>query len=301
MTTGLLFSGQGAQSVGMGASLYENSSLARELFDEANAVLGYSLSKLCFEGPQEALTQTNICQPALYVHGFVIFKMLQKSGKLEGLKTALGLSLGELTALAAAGAFDFATGLRTVAERARLMQLACEASEGTMASVIGGEKDKVAELCKHCDIEMANLNCPGQIVISGEKAKVLAAVEHGKAMGFKMIKPLTVAGAYHSRLMEPARVGFEAFLQTVDIHKPQLVVFTNTTGGVVSEPNEIRTALTRQVVSSVLWEDCMANAVKLNVDTFYECGPGTVLAGLAKRIDRTARVVSIAEFSEMPV
>lgn len=283
----------------MGASLYANSASAKALFDEADAVLGYSLSKLCFEGPQEALTQTKVCQPALYVHGYAAFTLLREAGKLEGLKTALGLSLGELTALAAAGAFDFATGLRTVAERARLMQLACEASEGTMASVIGGTAEQVQELCAACDVEMANLNCPGQIVISGEKAKVLNAVEKGKSYGFKLIKPLTVAGAYHSRLMEPARAAFAEFLQTVEIQTPSLTVFTNTTGGAVSDPQAIRDALAKQVVSSVRWEDCMKNAATLRIDTFYECGPGAVLAGLAKRIDRTQKVVSIAEFADI--
>lgn len=300
MATGLLFSGQGAQAVGMGRSLYENNASARELFERADAVLGYALSKLCFEGPQEALTPTKVCQPALYVHGYAAFTVLRERGKLEGLKTALGLSLGELTALAAAEAFDFETGLRTVAERGRLMQEACEATEGTMASVIGGEREKVQELCEACDIDMANLNCSGQIVISGEKAKVLDAVERAKGMGFKLVKPLVVAGAYHSRLMEPARKAFEGFLQTVDIQAPKLKVFTNTTGGLVESPEAIREALTKQVVSSVLWEDCMRGAAALGVETFYECGPGAVLAGLAKRIDREIKVVSVAEDTDVP-
>lgn len=283
----------------MGKSLYDHNATAKALFDEADEVLGYSLTKLCFEGPQEELTQTKICQPALYVHGYAGFTALKEAGKLEDLKTSLGLSLGELTALAAAGAMDFATGLRTVAERARLMQMACEASEGTMASVIGGEAEKVQELCEACDVEMANLNCPGQIVISGEKAKVMDAVDKGKAMGFKLIKPLTVAGAYHSRLMEPARVEFEQFLKTIDFKTPELTVFTNVTGEQVSTAEQIRDALTQQVVSSVRWTDCMQNAAKLGIDTFYECGPGGVLAGLAKRIDRSIKVISVAEFDDI--
>lgn len=284
----------------MGKTLYENSARARAVFDEADAVLGYEMSKLCFEGPQEDLTQTKICQPALYVHGFAAYRVLQDAGKLSGLKTALGLSLGELTALAVAGAMDFATGLRTVAERARLMQQACEASEGTMASVIGGEREKVQELCEVCDVEMANLNCPGQIVISGEKTKVMQAVEQGKSMGFKLIKPLTVAGAYHSRLMEPARQAFAEYLETVPFEKPELTVFTNTTGEAVSEPQAIREALAKQVVSSVLWEDCMRSAAALGVSDYFECGPGGVLAGLAKRIDRSLKVTSVAEFADVP-
>jgi len=301
MATGLLFSGQGAQSVGMGRSLYENSELAKALYDEANEVLGWDLKTICFEGPDAALTETKVCQPALYVQGYALFAMLKERGKLDDLTTACGLSLGELTALAAAGVYDFATGLRLVAERGRLMQEACDATEGGMASVIGGEPSAVEQLCAEFDIEMANLNCPGQIVISGEKGNVMAAVEHSGDRGFKMVKLLNVAGAYHSRLMVSARDAFKAFIEDFDFQAPEIAVYTNVTGGKVSDPAEIKDCLVKQIVSPVRFEDCLRNAAGENgVSAFYECGPGKVLAGLARRTDRELGVTSVSEFGELP-
>lgn len=300
MATGLLFSGQGAQTVGMGRSLYDNSATARALYDEANAVLGWDLKSLCFDGPEAALTETKVCQPALYVQGYVIFRILEERGLLGGLKAACGLSLGELTALAAAGVYDFATGLRLVAERGRLMQLACDMTKGGMAAVIGGEPDAVQAFCDEFGIEMANLNCPGQIVISGDHAKVLEAVEASKGR-FKLCKPLNVAGAYHSRLMAPARDAFAAFIKDVDFAAPKIAVYTNVTGGRISDPAAIKDALVAQVVSTVRFEDNLRNMAAENViDSFYECGPGKVLAGFAKRIDKALIVTPMSEFTEIP-
>jgi [acyl-carrier-protein] S-malonyltransferase len=212
---------------------------------------------------------------------------------------AVGLSLGEITALTAAGVFDFVTGLRVVAERGRLMQLACEQSSGTMASVIGEERDKVADLCREFEVEMANLNCPGQIVISGDKTKIGAAVAAAKERGMRKVIPLNVAGAYHSRLMEPARAAFAAFLAGIAFARPRLTVFANTTGRPVAEPDEIRAALVRQIVSPVLWEDCMRHAAAAGAAEFWELGPGGVLAGLARRINRDWPVRSFAEFADL--
>jgi len=300
MSLGLLFSGQGAQKVGMGQSMAEGSPLAKSLYEKADAVLGWSLSDVSFNGPEETLTLTKVCQPALYVHGYVGFSLLKEAGKLPGLSLAAGLSLGELTALAAAEAFSFEDGLRVVAERGRLMQEACDASDGAMASMIGGDRASVEALCAEHDVDMANLNSPGQIVISGASAKVAQAVDAAKAAGtFKMVVPLKVAGAYHSRLMEPARIEFEKFLAGVEIKAPKLTVLSNTTGKAVSTPDDIRTALARQVVSSVLWEDCVREAAALGITEFYECGPGAVLTGLARRIDRNLKVTSIAELADI--
>ncbi len=302
MSIGLLFSGQGAQKVGMGQSLYAQSEVARALYDEADAVLGWKLTEISFNGPEATLTETRVCQPALYVMGYSIFAILREGGKLEGLKTAIGLSLGELTALAAAGAFDFATGLRVVAERGRLMQEACDATEGTMASMIGGTVENVEALCQRHDVDVGNFNCPGQIVISGSKEGVAAAVEEAKESGlFRMVVPLKVAGAYHSRLMESARLRFEAFLKDIEISEPAVTVFSNATGSAVRTPEEIRAALVKQVVSSVRWEECQLAAGQLGVSQFYECGPGAVLAGLARRIDRSLAIKSIAEYEELPL
>ncbi|HEY0944443.1 MAG TPA: ACP S-malonyltransferase [Opitutaceae bacterium] len=299
MAIALLFAGQGAQKVGMGKSLYDNSATARALYDEANRVLGWDLTKVSFEGPEAELTQTKICQPALFVHGLALHAILQEQGKLAGVKFALGLSLGEITALTAAGVFDFPTGLRVVAERGRLMQLACEQTVGGMAAVIGEERAKVAELCRDFDIEAANFNAPGQIIVSGEKAKVEAAVAAAKDRGMKKVIPLNVAGAYHSRLMEPARAAFAQFLDGITFSTPKLTVFTNTTGQSVSTPADIKAALVKQVVSSVLWEDCMRGAASAGAAEFLELGPGGVLAGLARRTEKSWIVKSLAEFSDL--
>ncbi|MEN8842521.1 MAG: ACP S-malonyltransferase [Lentimonas sp.] len=300
MATGLLFSGQGAQSVGMGRSLYENSATAKALYDEANEVLGWDLKGLCFDGPDEALTETKVCQPALYVQGYALFSVLMERGKLRDYTSACGLSLGELTALAAAGVYDFATGLRLVAERGRLMQLACDATKGGMAAVIGGTPGDVQTFCDEFGIEIANLNCPGQIVISGDNEKVLEAVAASKGR-FKLCKPLNVAGAYHSKLMVSARDAFAEFIKDFDFKAPEVVVYTNVTGKQVSAPQDIKDALVSQVVSSVRFEDCLRNmAAENGIDQFYECGPGKVLAGFAKRTDRALVVTPMSEYEEIP-
>lgn len=283
----------------MGKSLYEASPAARALYDEANHVLGWDLSKLSFEGPDVDLTQTKICQPALFVHGLALLATLREQGKLPEVKYALGLSLGEVTAYAAAGVFDFATGLRIVAERGRLMQAACEQTVGGMAAIIGEERTKVAELCRDFDIEAANFNAPGQIIVSGEKDKVAAAVTAAKERGIKKVIPLNVAGAYHSRLMEPARASFASYLETVPFSTPRFTVFTNTTGQTLSDPTAIKAALVKQVVSSVLWEDCMRSATAAGATELWELGPGGVLAGLARRTDKAWTVKSFSEFTDI--
>lgn len=300
MAKGILFSGQGAQAVGMGRSLYENSKTARAFYEEANEVLGWDLKSICFDGPDETLTETKVCQPALYVQGYTLFSILKERGKLNELKAACGLSLGELTALAAAGVYDFATGLRLVAERGRLMQLACDATKGGMAAVIGGTPEDVQIFCNEFDIEIANLNCPGQIVISGDNAKVIEAVAASKGR-FKLCKPLNVAGAYHSCLMNSARDAFAEFIKDFDFKAPEIVCYTNVTGGQISDPEAIKEALVSQIVSSVRFEDNLRNMAADNgINEFHECGPGKVLAGFAKRIDRSLVVTPMSEFEEVP-
>jgi [acyl-carrier-protein] S-malonyltransferase len=300
MALALIFSGQGAQKVGMGKSLYEGSAAARDLYDQAGQVLGWDLKKISFEGPENELTQTKVCQPALFVHGLAVLAALREKGNLPEVKFALGLSLGEVTALTAAGVFDFVTGLKVVAERGRLMQQACEKTTGGMAAVIGEERAKVYELCKEFDIEAANFNAPGQIIISGDKEKVAAAVAAAKDRGVKKVMSLNVAGAYHSRLMEPARAEFAAYLAGIVFNPPKFTVFTNTTGQTVSEPDQIREALVKQVVSSVLWEDCMRNCAAAGATEFWECGPGGVLAGMARRTEKSWIVKSFAELADLP-
>jgi len=283
----------------MGKSLYDQSPAARAVFDEADRVLGWSLTKLCFEGPDTELTQTKVCQPALFVHGMAVLAALKEAGKLPEVKYALGLSLGEITAYTAAGVFDFGTGLRVVAERGRLMQVACEQSKGGMAAIVGEERAKVAELCAEFDIETANFNAPGQIIVSGDKTKVDAAVAAAKERGWKKVVPLNVAGAYHSRLMEPARAAFAEFLKTVPFAAPKYTVFTNTTGQAISQPDDLRAALVKQVVSSVLWEDCMRSASAAGATEYWELGVGGVLAGLVRRIDKSWPAKSYSEFADL--
>lgn len=298
MSLALIFAGQGAQKMGMGKSLYEGSPAARALYDEANNVLGWDLKKISFEGPDTELTQTKVCQPALFVHGLAVVAALREAGKLPAVKFAMGLSLGEVTALTAAGVFDFATGLKVVAERGRLMQQACEMSVGGMAAIIGEERARVAELCAEFGIEAANFNAPGQIIVSGVKSKVDAIVAAAKDKGLKRVMALNVAGAYHSRLMEPARAEFATYLAGINFNHPAVTVFSNTTGQVVSEPASIREALVKQVVSSVLWEDCMRACAAAGATEFWECGPGGVLAGLARRTEKAWVVKSFAEAAD---
>ena len=213
-----------------------------------------------------------------------------------------GLSLGELTALAVAGVYDFETGLRLVAERGRLMQEACDVTEGGMASVIGGESSAVQDLCDRFDIQIANLNCPGQIVISGEKAKVMDAVEAAKdkSMGFKLVRPLNVAGAYHSRLMDSAKTAFASFIEPFEFKTPSYPVYTNVTGGSISEPEAIKDALVQQIVSSVRFEECIVSSSQaLQINKFIECGPAKVLAGLVRRTDKSILTESVSEYADI--
>lgn len=287
--------------MGMGQSLYAESPIARRLFDEANDILGWDIKRACFEGPESLLTETRVCQPALYIHGYAIYSILKDAGKLQDLKAALGLSLGELTALAVAEVYDFSTGLKIVAERGRLMQEACERTQGGMASLIGGEAVKAQELAQKYDVDVGNYNCPGQIVLSGDKDRIEAVIAEAKTAGFKMAVPLKVAGAYHSRLMQSAADQFAVFLKNISFAAPKSTVFTNVTGQVVREPQEIKEMLVKQVTSAVKWEDCMRGAIGLSIDTFYECGPGGVLAGLAKRIDRAVQVTPLSEYQELPL
>ncbi len=301
MSKGLLFSGQGAQSVGMGHSLYKNSHIARDLYNRADDILGWNFKSVCFEGPESSLTETKACQPALYVHGYALFSILLESGHLDDLTAVFGLSLGELTALAVADVYDFETGLRLVAERGRLMQLACDATEGGMAAVIGGTTEEVQIFCDEFDIEIANLNCPGQIVISGNKHQIIKAVAASKGR-FKLCKPLNVAGAYHSKLMQSASDAFAAFIRNINFNPPRFAAYTNVTGGRVTSEQAIKDALIKQIVSSVRFEDCLRNAANDHTLTeLCECGPGRVLTGFAKRIDKSLKVSSFSEYEELPV
>jgi [acyl-carrier-protein] S-malonyltransferase len=285
----------------MGKNLHEHSAAARALYDEANNVLGWDLKKISFEGPNAALTETKVCQPALYVHSLALYEALLEKGDVEATRArfALGLSLGEITALTAAGVFDFLTGLRVVAERGRLMQMACEATHGGMAAIVGEKPAKVVALAKKHDLDIANFNCPGQIVISGEKARITEAIADAQASGIKKAVELNVAGADHRRLMIPARDGFAKYLETVAFNAPKLTFFANALGKAVSDPAEIRDALIRQIVAPVLWENCIVNAHAAGATSFLELGLGGVLAGHLKRINKDWPVTTKTRFAEL--
>jgi [acyl-carrier-protein] S-malonyltransferase len=298
MALALLFAGQGAQKVGMGRSLHAASAAVRDLYDQAARILGWDLARVSFDGPEADLTQTKVCQPALFVHGLAVVAALGEQGLLPAVDWALGLSLGEVTACAAAGVFDFATGLRIVAERGRLMQQACEQSQGAMAALLGQSREVVAAVCAEFGVEAANFNGPGQIILSGERDRIAAAVAATKGRGMKVIA-LNVAGAYHSRLMEPARAAFTAYLQDIPFSAPRFPVFTNTTGQAIADPAAIKAALGQQLVSSVLWEDCLRSAAAAGATEFWELGPGGVLAGLARRTDKSWPVKSFSEFADL--
>ena len=290
----VLFAGQGAQAVGMGKDLADAYPRAREIFQKADAALGAPLSKVMFEGPIEDLTKTSWCQPALYVHGLVCLELLKELAPGLEIGAAAGLSLGEFTAHAAAGTFTFEEGLRLVAKRGRFMDEACAASEGGMAAMIGGDETAVRGLAEAVDIDVANFNAPGQIVVSGEKAKVEEAVAKAKEHGIRIAKPLQVAGAYHSRLMRPAQEKLAAALQGAEIGAPSFPVISNFLARPVASPDEIRSSLESQVTGSVRWAESMQLLLDEGFEKFVELGPGGVLAGLMHRIRRGTPVLKVA-------
>jgi [acyl-carrier-protein] S-malonyltransferase len=291
----LLFAGQGAQSVGMGRALAGHHPAAGELFQQADEILGRSLSGIAWNGPLEELTKTSNCQPALYVHGLACLAALRGAAGDFAVEAAAGLSLGEWTAHAAAGTFDFATGLKLVETRGRLMDAACAATAGAMAAMIGADENAVRALAADTDVDVANLNAPGQIVISGESAKVEIAVSLAKEHGIRRATLLNVAGAYHSRLMNSAYEQLGQPLLDAALQMPRFPVMSNVTGGPVDTLPEIRAALQDQVTSTVRWTECMESLLERGCDFFIELGPGEVLAGLLRRTRKDANVVSVSD------
>src|SRR5213595_3472251 len=291
----LLFAGQGAQCVGMGHDLAEQFPVAADLFRQADEILGRKLNDIAWNGPMEELTKTSNCQPALYVHALAALAALREIfGEFE-VGGAAGLSLGEITAHAAAGTFAFATGLKLVQRRGEFMDEACAATLGGMAALIAGAENDVRRLAADEDVDIANINAPGQIVISGELTKGEAAVGVAKEYGIRRAPMLNVAGAYHSRLMESAYEKLGTVLQHVSIQPLRFPVISNVTGMEVTTPIEIRRALQDQVTGTVRWLDCVERLVKLGCDFFIELGPGGVLAGLLRRTRRDIHVVSVSD------
>lgn len=287
-----LFPGQGAQSVGMGREWVEASPAARRLFDRAGEILGYDLLHLCLGGPAEQLDSTVFSQPALFVVSLAALEMLRaKSPEVVAeCQAAAGLSLGEYTALSFAGVLDFEAGLRLVRQRGEAMQRAADATPSGMLSILGLDRDRVEAICQEARqdgvLQIANFLCPGNLAVSGDKAACQRAAQLAEAAGAMKVVPLAVAGAFHTPLMQSAVDRLEAALASIPLAKPSLPVVSNVDAQQHDDPEEIRSLLARQIVSPVLWEDSLRRLLAEGYDRFYEVGPGRVLRGLLKRIDR---------------
>ncbi len=297
--TALLFAGQGAQSVGMGRDLAENHPTAKSLFDRANEALGYDLASICFNGPEDELTKTENAQPGIYLVSWIALQLLKEQAPDLEFEATAGLSLGEFAALAAADSLAFEDGLRVVRQRGRFMQEACDETRGGMAAIIGLDEAQTREVCEATGVTLANLNCPGQIVISGAADKIEAACEAAKAKGAKRALPLTVAGAYHSPLMAGAQPKLKAELDAITIQAPSATVISNVTAEAHGTPEQISALLVNQVTSSVRWEDSMRHLLGQGFTRFIELGPGNALTGFMKRIERGADILNVADCASL--
>ena len=284
-----VFPGQGSQFVGMGKDLYDNNEKAKELFEKANEILGFRITDIMFEGTDEELTQTKVTQPTVFLHSVISALCL---GDEFAPTMVAGHSLGELSALVAAGALSFEDGVKLVSARAIAMQKACEAAPGTMAAVIGLPDEKIEEICAEVSTDgnivvAANYNCPGQLVISGNVDAINAACEKLKAAGAKRALPLKVGGAFHSPLMQPAKEELEKAIKATTFSEPKCPVYQNVDAQPHTDPAEIQANLIAQLTSSVRWTASVQNMSKAGANDFTECGPGKALQGMIGRIDKT--------------
>ncbi len=289
-----VFAGQGAQVPGMGKDLAADAEIA-ELFTRASAVLGFDLAKVCFEGPAEELTKSSVCQPAIFTVSVAAYRALRKRCPQVTFAMAAGLSLGEWTALHVAGVLDFESALKVLEARGRFMQQACEEQASGMISIMGASADQLKTLCERSGVTVANINSDAQVVLSGLKTGVAAAAAVAAELGVKAI-PLNVAGAFHSPLMASARAKLAAVLDGVAFSAPTMPVLANVTGAPhSSDPAVIKDAMLRQVTDSVRWSDCVKCAIGAGAKDFVEFGPGKVLSGLIKRIDKSVNTVNVAD------
>jgi len=296
-----LFPGQGSQFVGMGLDIYEKYAKVRERYEQANDILDFNISELSFNGNEEELNQTNITQPAIFVHSYILFELLKEIDIFP--KMTAGHSLGEYTALTAAGCLDFDEALRLVKLRGELMQNASDYQKGTMAAIIGLDNDSVKNICLDASIKgivgIANYNSPGQIVISGSLDGVQLAMQLANEKGAKRVIELKVSGAFHSPLMEPALKIFNEELQKIEFKKPSIEFFSNVTARVAIEPEEIKKLLAKQLSSPVYWEQTIQEMLKSGATGYFEVGPGNVLTGILRRIDRNLHTTTVSGLEQL--
>lgn len=290
-----VFPGQGAQFVGMGKDLYENSALAKELFEKANDILGFRITDLMFEGTDEDLKQTKVTQPAIFLHSVIMAKTLGENFKPE---MVAGHSLGEFSALVTAGAMNFEDGLKLVSQRAQAMQKACEIEPSTMAAIVGLEDSIVEEVCNSIEdvVVAANYNCPGQLVISGSISGIDKACDILKEKGAKRAIKLPVGGAFHSPLMEPARTELAAAIENTEFKQPICPIYQNVNAQSVTDPAEIKKNLVAQLTAPVRWTQTLQNMIADGTTSFTELGPGKVLQGLVKKVDRNMAVEGFSTY-----
>lgn len=296
---GYLFPGQGAQYVGMGLDLYEKYQAARDIFDKADSVLGIDLKKICFQGPKEELIKTDISQPAILTTSVAALRVFQQLKSDYHASAAAGLSLGEYSALVAAGVISFEDAVKLVHKRGRFMQEAADKNKGAMASVFGSSREIVEKVCRESGAQIANLNSPGQIVISGLIDNINKAVESAKKEGASRVVILDVSGPFHSKYMDEAAKRLEKELEAVSMSAAKFPVVANVTAVYQSDPNQIKLNLIRQTSRAVLWEDSVRLMIKDGVTTFFEIGPGAVLKGLMKRIDANIKVYNIGKAEDI--
>ena len=292
MKAAFVFSGQGAQKVGMGKDLYDKYTVCKKIFDNADEVIGWPVSDVSFYGPADKLTETRACQPAILTMSVACLEAFKELYPEITPVAAAGLSLGEFSALYATGVYSFEDGATLVAKRGEFMQEACENTNGAMASVLKANADTIKEACSECGAQIANLNSPGQIVISGDADKVKATMAALKSKGGRCI-PLKVAGAYHSELMKSAESKFEETLKKIKFNSPAVPVAQNYIGTTENSPEAMKQNVVKQLTGSVRWEECIKTMVELGIDTIIEFGPGNVLTGLAKKIDSNLKTINI--------
>jgi [acyl-carrier-protein] S-malonyltransferase len=291
----LLFAGQGAQYIGMGKDLYAAFLESKAVFDKADKVLGFSLSKLCFEGPAQELTQTQNCQPAILVTSIAAWEAFNSaiSYQLSAISYVAGLSLGEYSALVVAGAIDLEEAVYLVRKRGEFMEEEALKSPGKMASVLGLDLAIIKNICRETKVEIANINCPGQIVVSGGIKEIEETAKLAEEQGAKKVILLEVSGAFHSLFMQGAALKLAGELEKIKINTPRVPIVSNVTAKPVTKPEEIKANLIKQITGSVFWEDSMRFILSQGVTQFFEFGPGKVLKGLMRRIDETAQVINI--------